>query len=149
MNLVLPSSDNPGYQANGQLPVAKGSSVQWRPTNTGQSAAYRPFSVYQDPMAAQNKANWLDGSSPYAELCLAFEWGGLGSRANAKLTDQISSRHGGTIVASYCDGHTTQLNEQMDINVFKHIMAPYDVQTVSICPTGEMPNNLLDEAQLP
>ena len=93
--------------------------------------------------------NWVDAQKPWAELVLGFEWGGLGTRTNAKVTDRISSRHGGIIVASFCDGHTAQLNEQLDINVFKHIMTPYGCRRHRFVRRVKSPTNLLDEAFLP
>jgi len=86
------------------------------PTPVGPVYYYRP------------KCVWLDGdpwSNPAAELTLAFEWGALGTRADAKITDQIGSRHKGVVIASFCDGHQTALRDQLDPNVFKRLMTPY------------------------
>ncbi len=74
------------------------------------------------------KCAWVAGeswSNPEAELTLAFEWGALGTRADAKITDQIASRHRGVVIASFCDGRQTALRNQLDPNVFKHLMTPY------------------------
>jgi hypothetical protein len=74
------------------------------------------------------KCVWLQSepwSDPEAELTLAFEWSALGTRPEAKMTDQIASRHRGVVIASFCDGHQTALRNQLDPNVFKHLMTPY------------------------
>ena len=149
MNLVLPASDNPGYQANGQLPLAKGTRFSGGRPTPGSPRPIARFPCTKIRWRPRTRSIGSMERAPMPSCALPSSGAGWAAAPNAKLTDQISSRHGGTIVASYSDGHTTQLNEQMDINVYKHIMSPYDMQAVSICPSGEMPNNLLDEAQLP
>jgi prepilin-type N-terminal cleavage/methylation domain-containing protein len=78
------------------------------------------------------KSMWLGGEpagqpewpAPVAELSLGFEWSALATRTDAKVSDQIGSRHPGVIMASFCDGHQMPLAETMDVNVFKHLMTP-------------------------
>jgi hypothetical protein len=146
MNLSLATSPNPNYNAAGAATTP-------RPLPAGTSAsqaAYRPWANFLDQTNTAN--SWQDNQNPWAELVLAFEWGGMGSRPNAKVSDQISSRHGGIIISAYCDGHVTQLNEQLDINVFRQIMCPSDTQTVATLTTmglTEVPTTLFDEANLP
>jgi type II secretory pathway pseudopilin PulG len=86
-----------------------------RPVPVGPVYYYRPKSVWLD------SESW---SNPEAELALAFEWGSLGTRTEAKITDQIVSRHHGVVIASFCDGHQTALRNELDPNVFKHLMTP-------------------------
>ncbi len=89
-----------------------------------------------------------------SELTLGFEWGGLSlprSGANlAKVSDQINSRHGGIIIAAYCDGHTASLRGDMDVNVFRHLMTPYGKACcVAALNLPDAPTDLLDESSIP
>jgi len=80
----------------------------------------RPKSLWLSS-APPGQAEW---QAPGAELSLAFEWSALGTRADAKVTDQIGSRHRGVIIASFCDGHQMPLPDNMNVDVFKHLMTP-------------------------
>jgi prepilin-type N-terminal cleavage/methylation domain-containing protein/prepilin-type processing-associated H-X9-DG protein len=42
-----------------------------------------------------------------------------------RVVDHISSRHGGTIIVSFCDGHQYALREDVDYAVFQHLLTPY------------------------
>jgi prepilin-type N-terminal cleavage/methylation domain-containing protein len=44
-----------------------------------------------------------------------------------KATDQISSRHGGIVVVTFCDGHQYSLREDIDYFTYAQLMTPYDV----------------------
>ena len=35
-----------------------------------------------------------------------------------------SSRHGGIVIVSFCDGHQQQLRTDIDYQVFRHLMTP-------------------------
>ncbi len=83
------------------------------------------------------------------ELNVGFEWGSLstasfGVRSDAKTSDQVGSRHGGMIITSFCDGHQYAMREDLDINVFKHLMTPYGAGYTQ----GDTPTNVLDEGNL-
>jgi prepilin-type processing-associated H-X9-DG protein len=82
----------------------------------------RPKSMWMEADVPRGEPNWL---APTGELSLGFEWSGLGTRSDARLSDQIASRHPGVVMASFCDGHQTPLAVDMDVNVFKHLMTPY------------------------
>jgi prepilin-type N-terminal cleavage/methylation domain-containing protein/prepilin-type processing-associated H-X9-DG protein len=118
---------------------------------------YRPdprwASLPSDFTLASRKTTGVDDTS---ELDLAFEWGTLGVggsspdfiRAGAKVSDQIASRHGGVIVVSFCDGHQSTILENIDINVFRHLMTPFGSSYTTYknkIPTNDGPTGVLDE----
>jgi prepilin-type N-terminal cleavage/methylation domain-containing protein/prepilin-type processing-associated H-X9-DG protein len=41
-----------------------------------------------------------------------------------KVSDQVSSRHGGGVVVSFCDGHQKFLRDDIDYKTFQHLMTP-------------------------
>ncbi len=86
----------------------------------GEVYGCRPKSLWLSS-APPGQAEW---QAPVAELSLAFEWSALGTRADAKITDQIASHHRGVIVASFCDGHQQSLANDTNVDVFKHLMTP-------------------------
>ncbi len=123
MNLLMPSSDQ-------VLPT------DTLPTPTGSINYYRPASVWW------NSAGWTE---PAAEMTLGFEWSALASTTLARVSNQISSRHGGVINVSFCDGHTQSIRDDMDVNTFRHICTPNDSQCVGL---PNFPTDSLDESQL-
>jgi prepilin-type N-terminal cleavage/methylation domain-containing protein len=59
-----------------------------------------------------------------SELDLGFEWGCF-DPDSPNVNNKIASRHGGVIVSAFCDGRVIGLKEDIDVNVFKHLMTPY------------------------
>ncbi len=45
--------------------------------------------------------------------------------ADAKLTDHVSSFHGGGVVTAFCDGHQQFLDADINYRVYQHLMTPY------------------------
>ena len=86
----------------------------------GEVYGYRPKSLWLSS-APPGQAEW---QAPVAELSLAFEWSALGTRAGAKMTDQIASRDSGVVMTSFCDGHQQPLANDTNVDVFKHLMTP-------------------------
>lgn len=119
------------------------------------SADSTPVPYYFRPVST-----WANvGSSPtydinlptIGELVLGFEWAAMVSatgNSNPKVSDQINSRHGGIIVASFCDGHQLALREDMDVNTFKHLMTPYGTAAATTYPHPDGPAGILDEGKL-
>jgi type II secretory pathway pseudopilin PulG len=100
---------------------------------TGEVYGYRPKSQWLSS-APPGQAEW---QPPMAELSLAFEWSALGTRADAKVTDQIASRHRGVIIVSFCDGHQMPLADSIHVDVFKHLMTPSgEAYTAPDAPPG-------------
>ncbi|NLF08376.1 MAG: DUF1559 domain-containing protein [Pirellulaceae bacterium] len=95
---------------------------------------YRPISTWFD--TAFSLLTWkrgdpklVDGTEceSRGELSLGFEWGAImaNETAGAASVGQVAnSRHGGIIIASFADGHQSQIREDMDPNTFKHLMTP-------------------------
>jgi prepilin-type N-terminal cleavage/methylation domain-containing protein/prepilin-type processing-associated H-X9-DG protein len=55
------------------------------------------------------------------EAEVAFQWAANGAN---KVTYHTNSRHGGMSIVSFCDGHQHLLREDIDYNVYKHLMTP-------------------------
>jgi prepilin-type N-terminal cleavage/methylation domain-containing protein len=113
------------------------------------SVYFRPYSVWYDNF--ENRPLWLTPS--YTELVLAFEWSGLAVARSSgsglvKVADQINSRHGGIIISTFCDGHQASLRDDMDVNVFRHLMAPSDIGARS-AGCNDMPSGTVDESDIP
>jgi len=148
MHLMAPSTEDPTTStSDGSIKAS------------GQEYYYRPYSHWMCPYASGTTTwNESSGSSSgsttaYAELTLGFEWGAL-DRSGAKVGDVISSRHGRIVNVSYCDGHQSQLQIDMDNNVFRHLMTPYGKGAYaalggSANSSNPMPPSLLDESQVP
>ena len=120
------------------------------PATSGKYYFVRPYSVWWDNSGSDPA--WPEGVSTvpsYGELSLAFEWSALANAPLAKVSNQISSRHGGVINVSFCDGHTQLIRDDIDVNVFRHICTPNDAQCVNagyiVYPAGA---TTLDESQL-
>ena len=109
---------------------------------------FRPVSTWGNVAGAS-----YDMDTPtIGELVLGFEWSAMEANSYPKVSDQINSRHGGIIVASFCDGHQLALREDMDINTFKHLMTPYGVGYTmydsSGTPINDGPTGILNEGKL-
>jgi prepilin-type processing-associated H-X9-DG protein len=50
--------------------------------------------------------------------------GSVGSNLNSVISMPPSSRHGGGVVVSYCDGHQDFLRDDISFNTFEHLMTP-------------------------
>lgn len=103
---------------------------------------YRPYSEWMNTTAWASK---VDG-----ELTYGFEWSALeqvrAGNATPRVNDQISCRHPGVIIASFCDGHQMTISESMDVTTFKHLMTPYGQSQSCIAYGG--PTDILDEGNL-
>lgn len=134
------------------------------PTASGSDYFYRTYSFWDEvAFGSISSLGWDDSGSrgkkiaSNAELTLGFEWGGLSQTrssdlgiTNPQVSDQINSRHGGLITVAYCDGHTTTLRGDMDLNVFRHLMTPYG-KACAITSLGlsDAPTDILDESLIP
>lgn len=97
--------------------------------------SYRPISKWFD--TGFTSLTWKGGDSTNVdgtdcasrgELSLGFEWGAIIASETAgnpaSVSQVVNSRHGGIMIASFCDGHQSQINEEMNTNTFKHLMTP-------------------------
>ena len=97
-----------------------------------------------------NAPKWTgigDASTPpntgtiHMEVDVGFDWGSSPTR----LSDKIQSRHPGMVNATFCDGHTQTLRQDIDVEVFKQLMTPW----ARGCPsTPTPPTGVLDEGSL-
>jgi prepilin-type N-terminal cleavage/methylation domain-containing protein/prepilin-type processing-associated H-X9-DG protein len=77
---------------------------------------------------------WVPASGAPAEADLCMTWlpsPGNCSRINACLDSspgldcaRPSSRHGGVVIASFCDGHQDVVREDISYETYKHLMTP-------------------------
>lgn len=121
LTLNVLTNEDPNYN------TTTGLAQDTRPAVSSSGYFYRPYSVWMDNFTTSG-SKWTD---PNGELTLSFEWAGLSAvsicgrtTSGSKVADQISSRHGGIIIVSYCDGHQEQMQAGIDLNVFKHLMTP-------------------------
>ena len=129
---------------------------------------YRPLSKWFDTAnttATSYPLSWkggdaslVDGTScaSKAELSLGFDWGAILAseigNTPAKVNQVVNSRHGGIMIASFCDGHQSQISESMDTNTFKHLVTPDSAAAAVYVPTiisGAMgPVGILSESDM-
>lgn len=70
---------------------------------------------------AGTRPSWYNND----EAEVAFQWIYSESvNPNHKVTRHTNSRHGGMSIVSFCDGHQYLLREDIDYNVYKHLMTP-------------------------
>jgi prepilin-type N-terminal cleavage/methylation domain-containing protein len=55
------------------------------------------------------------------EDVLAFQW----KERNGVIAEELSSNHGGGMVACFCDGHYQFLRDGIDYKVYQHLMTPW------------------------
>jgi prepilin-type processing-associated H-X9-DG protein len=63
---------------------------------------------------------------PYSQPTAAYK-GGVGFiwvTGTGKVSDQLSSRHGGGAVVSFCDASQKFLRDDIDYLTFQHLMTP-------------------------
>ena len=101
---------------NGYAPPNKDETV----IPAGEVYGWRPKSLWISN-APPGEVGWQPKEP---ELTFAFEWSALGTRGDAKITDQIASRHPGVVIVSFCDGHQMPLDNSTNVDVFKHLMTP-------------------------
>jgi prepilin-type processing-associated H-X9-DG protein len=65
-----------------------------------------------------------------------------------RTVDSISSRHGGIVIVSFCDGHQYSLRDDIEYSVLSHLAAPYDKGAVDRkkYPNHPLLNETLDES---
>ena len=100
--MVLPSDMNDGASTT----LLVGESLYagpWHPDGTRATTMY----PYSQPTAANRGG-------------VGFIW----VTGTGKVTDQISSRHGGGAVVSFCDGSQKFLRDDIDYVTFQHLMTP-------------------------
>ncbi len=76
---------------------------------------------------AVNPEGFTTPESPENYWGFCWAWAdatGDNSMANRKLTDHVSSNHGGGVVASFCDGHQYFLADDIHYRVYQHLMTP-------------------------
>jgi prepilin-type N-terminal cleavage/methylation domain-containing protein/prepilin-type processing-associated H-X9-DG protein len=120
---------------------------------------YRPTSSWllgpHEVSGQPNGRSWLPDPNDYpnkpdslSELSLGFEWSALVVVSPAKVSNQINSRHsGGVVSVGYCDGHHSWLRNDLDPNVFKHIMTPYGKGAQTLFGSTE-PYGVLNEGDV-
>ena len=128
-SLIMSGAKNPtGTRQKPSLYLTEGSDIYW----------YRPQPIW----------NVVDPLTVPDELNLGFEWSSLAvARSDGsapKTSDQIASRHPGVAICSFCDGHQASLSEDLDTNVFKHLMTPYGRGYTG----GDKPTGVFDEGAL-
>lgn len=82
------------------------------------------------PLAATAAMGWRST----VENVVGFQWGGANANPSnpqpvslyttRKVSEHLTSRHGGGCVVSFCDRHTYFLREDIDYEVFAHLMTP-------------------------
>jgi prepilin-type N-terminal cleavage/methylation domain-containing protein/prepilin-type processing-associated H-X9-DG protein len=75
----------------------------WHPNGTTSTAIY-PYCQPTSPNTGGVGFIWITGTG--------------------KVSDQVSSRHGGGAVVSFCDGHQQFLRDDIDYLTFQHLMTP-------------------------
>jgi prepilin-type N-terminal cleavage/methylation domain-containing protein/prepilin-type processing-associated H-X9-DG protein len=113
---------------------------------------YRPNPFWDSPNAVRQ-----ENDAATSELALGLEWSSLATggaaslstlppRSNARIGDQINSRHGsGIIIVSFCDGHTTRLSDSMNVDVFRQLMTPWGEGYAAAAGDWPVPRKVLDE----
>ena len=146
-----------GYTSGG--PVPSSPRLQLVAPNGSTVHYFRPASLWLDTANTTTLA-WKTGNSTLddatdcdsrAELSLGFEWSAFSINAAsglAQVTQVINSRHGGLMMSSFCDGHQQPIREDIDLNVFKHIMTPNSSAAVLAFPAPEGPVGILNEGKL-
>ena len=81
-----------------------------------------------------NSTYAIAGWTSLLENVVAFQWKGSNSSSSpatltsgAKVVDSASSNHGNGSVVAFCDGHVYFLREDIDYNVFAHLMTPSSI----------------------
>ncbi len=82
------------------------------------------------PPAATAATGWRST----VENVVGFQWSGANTNAsnpqpvslytNRKVIEHLTSRHGGGSVVSFCDRHTYFLREDIDYEVYAHLLTP-------------------------
>lgn len=70
---------------------------------------------------------WSNTANAEPELGFIWERNGEGTIINQDMEDarpRPASRHGGGVVAAFCDGHVQWLREDIDYYVYVHLMTP-------------------------
>ena len=75
----------------------------WHPDG-GKATAIYPYCSPDSPQTGGVGMIWVEGEG--------------------KVTDQLSSRHGGGAVVSFCDGSQQFLRDDIDYTVYQHLMTP-------------------------
>ncbi len=113
---------------------AAGNAPQWTSTPSTSSL------VTTAPGVPNTKPNYsaASGTTPaaggYMEVDVGFEWGTFSG--TAVITDKILSRHPGSNVVSFCDGHQQVLANTVDPQVFRQLATPWGTQAAGAIPSG-------------
>lgn len=143
-------------------------------TSTGLSLVYpRNNAKWDDTTTSPYFSTLLNrtdsaGGTPVNQMQInvAFEWGTFST--NPTMSDKIMSNHSGGVNVCFCDGHQYYLNNNVDVDVFRMLMTPWDrgiprtstgapgtavpwkqepLLTAVTLPTLPPANRILDEAE--
>jgi len=60
-----------------------------------------------------------------------------------RTVDYVSSRHGGIVIVSFCDGHQYALRDDVEFSVFQHLKTPYGLYALNDKQKKSFPNHPL------
>ena len=130
-----------------------GADSPWNSGNLGDWYHYNSAKPYNDENDLVD-----DETTPSNQCSFAFVWypdnpsrdptrkGPPFGNKPERVVDRISSRHGGVIIVSFCDGHQHSLLQDVDYTVFQHLCAPYDRGCTDVPADHPLRATVLNEA---